>query len=183
MKPEIENAVEIANSYRNSHEGEIPVLVIAHKADGEQNIYVGQFRPHKNHIGEDQIMFCSVMRSAFAINDVERYEFLVKPEFNYVEAQMTKNVLAVVAVSPEGKSVEWFEIEDEELVPYFSEMPVEGLFSRLLPTASQRQKEFSTKEIEGIRNYLSYCTFVPPVVSEQVETEDAFSSLIEAFSA
>ena len=181
MKAEIENAVAIAESYRNSHDGEIPVLVIAHGANGEQNVYVGNFRPHKNHIGQDQVMFCSVMRSAFAINGVERYEFLVKPEFNYIQAQMTKNVLAVVAVSKDGKSVEWFEIEDEALVPYFSEMPVEGLFSRLLPTDAERAKEFTGKEIDGIRSYLKYCTFVPPTTSNESNAEDAFASLLEAF--
>jgi hypothetical protein len=115
MRQEISNAVEIADSYRNTHEGELPVLVIAHTSEGVEKVYTGIFRTHKSHIVDDQKMFCSVMRMAFAIHNVHSYEFLVKPEFNYVAAQMTKNVLAVVAVNDTARTVEWFEIEDEGL--------------------------------------------------------------------
>lgn len=184
MRQEISNAVEIANSYRNSREGEIPVLVVAHTADGVQKVYTGIFRTHKNHIVDDQKMFCSVMRMAFAIHNVFSYEFLVKPEFNYEAAQMTKNVLAVVAVNDSGKTVEWFEIEDDGLTPYFSEMPVEGMFTQLLPTAAEREYPYNAKTINGINSYLDACTFeIPePVVVDDAIEQNAFADMIAAFS-
>ena len=170
MRSEIKNAITIADAYRNSHEGEIPVLVVAHSEDpqrGElQHVYVGIFRNHKNHIHEDQKMFCSIMRMAFAMHNVTSYEVLVKPEFRYAMQGMTLNALAVVAVNETEQVVQWFEIEDEALTPHFSDepMPVEGLFTQMLPAPAEREYEYNAKTVSGINAYLDNCTFVVPEI-------------------
>jgi hypothetical protein len=191
MREEIKNAVDVANAYRNDHEGEIPVLVIAHTEGGMQDVYVGVFRNHKNHIAEDQKMFCSVMRLAFAMNKVYRYEVIVKPEFNYSVENMTLNALAVMAISETDKAVQWFEITDDDLEPHFSDdpMPVEGLFTQLLPTPVERDYEYNAKMRGGVQAYLDACTYTVPVKiqalaeGEEVSEQDAaLAEMMAAFS-
>jgi hypothetical protein len=194
MRNEIQNAIEIADAYRNQHEGEIPVLVIAHGKnelnDEVQNVYVGVFRDHKNHTHEDQKMFCSVMRMGFAMNNVDRYEILVKPQFNYAQDNMTLNALAVVAVNETEKVVQWFEIEDDGLTPHFSDepMPVEGMFTQLLPTQAEREYEYNDKTVKGIDTYLQACSYEVPkevvetFTAEEEVVDDALEAMVKAFS-
>lgn len=185
MRPEIQNAVNIADAYRNDHEGEIPVLIVAHTESGEQNVYVGVFRDHKNHTHEDQKMFCSVMRMAFAINNINSYEVLVKPQFNYAQDNMTLNALAVMAVNDTEKIVQWFEIEDDGLIPTFSDdpMPVEGMFTQLLPTQAERDYDYGVKTVSGIQSYLNACTYNVPEVKTVTETKEVVESGLDAMLA
>jgi hypothetical protein len=179
----IENAVAIADAYRNSNDGEIPILVIAH-ALGVQTVFVGTFRKHKNHVHEDQKMFCSVMRMAFATQNITEYEIVVKPEFNYSMQNMTLNILGVMAVNGEEKTIRWFEIEDDRITPHFTDepMPVEGLFTQLLPTQAERDYEYSPKTMAGINAYLNDCLYIVPEKNVPTEAVSATDAMIAAFS-
>ncbi len=183
MKSEIKRGVEIAESYRNNHDGEIPVLVVADLPDGKEQIIVGTFR--KKHEVQDQKMFCSVLRMMFALHGVKSYQLLVKPVFNYTAAQMTKNVLAIVSIGNSDSDIaEFFEIADEELISYKEEMPVEGMFTLLLPSEVERENiiSVSAKTKKSINDYIAACTYTLPVESSYVAGQTGLEALLQSMS-
>ena len=179
MNQRIQDAVRIANQYRAEHDGEIPSLVIAHGKD-ETFTIVGKFRPDERGGGaltrEDQKQFVGVMRIVFEMHGVTSYEVVTKPEVNNQALGLTQNLLSVFTVDAKGSYGEFFEIEDEELIPCYSNMEITSWFSQMLPTGFNVEIDAKTKK--NINKYMEACRYVPapePVYLD--EDFDAFEML------
>jgi hypothetical protein len=176
--------IDIANTYMAEHDGELPLLVVAHKEGGESRIMRCHLR--EKHAQVDQQTFISVMRLAMIVYGYDSYEFVVKPEFNYQALQMTKNVWAVGQVGSNESQTkprcEFYVIEDEKLVPYFEEMPIGGNIAQLLPSGYERQKELPQKVTKQIKLYVENCTYNLPVKEDAVATSnDGFDALFAQY--
>lgn len=151
--------VDIANTYMSEHEGELPLLIVA-RNENETRIIRGVFR--EKHAQADQQTFVNVMRLAMIIFGYTEYDFVVKPEFNYTALQMTKNVFAVGRVTKNEQTSKFFELDNEQLVPYFEEMPIGGFIAQLLPSEVERQTEFKPAVLKQIKTYIENSTYNLP---------------------
>lgn len=181
MSDKIKRAVQIADSYRNTHDGEIPLLVVCNSGELRERVIVGSFRKGKEN--QDQKMLCSVLRTYFALNDIQSYEVLIKPAFKYTPTGLTKNILAVVSINRINAFAEFFEIEDEELIPYMGTMPVDGIFTEILPSVEEREycKALDVRVKEGVTQFIENCT-VKVEVLEEKEPQTADDMILSIFS-
>lgn len=161
-----ESIIEIANTYLTEHDGELPLLIVASN-ETETRIIRGVFR--EKHSQADQQTFVNVMRLAMIVYGYTEYEFVVKPEFNYQQLQMTMNVWAIGKVTKDSQSSEFLTMEDDVLVPYFEEMPIGGFIAQLLPSESERQTELKPEVIKQIRMYVENSTYSLPIKADSVD--------------
>ena len=149
------------------HEGELPLLIVA-RNENETRIIRGVFR--EKHAQADQSTFVNVMRLAMIVYGYTEYDFVVKPVFNYTALQMTKNVFAVGRVNDKVQTSEFFEIENDKLVPYFDEMPIGGYIAQLLPSEGERATEFKPAVLKQVKMYVENSTYNLPV-KQAIATE------------
>lgn len=178
MNENIKKVVEIANTYMEEHDGELPILIVAHNQN-ETRIIQGRFR--KQHEQADQSMFTKVMRLAMILYNFTHYEFVMKPVFKYESLQMSQNVFVIGSVSGQEKYSEFFEADDNKLIPYFEKMPIAGFISQLLPTEGERQLEFKPKAEKQIRLYVENSTYNMPV--KETKVASAVASGLDALLA
>ena len=172
---------EIADIYMAEHEGELPILIYAHNdSTQESRIIRGQFRDKR--VKADQATFVNVMRLAMILYGFNRYEFIMKPTFNYRELQMTKDVFAVGEITLTSQRTELFEIDKGKLVPYYESMPISGFISQLLPTKAERGLEFTPKVEKQIRLYVENSTYSLPQKVEKSESESGMDALFAAYA-
>lgn len=158
--------IDIANAYLSENEGELPLLIVA-RNETETRIIRGVFR--EKHSQADQNTFVNVMRLAMIVYGYTEYDFVVKPEFNYTALQMTKDVFAVGHVTTKEQTSEFFEVENERLVPYFEEMPIGGFIAQLLPSEAERCIELKPKVLKQVKLYVENSTYNLPI-KQEVET-------------
>lgn len=186
MNKRIKEAVEIANAYRREHNGELPVLVVAHGREAEPEVFIGKFRKDERGKGaktrSDQQIFVSVMRFIFAQRGVTSYEVIAKPEIKNAELQLTQNILSIFTVDEVGSECEFFEIEDDELIPCYTDMSVGSWFSQLLPTSFSIELDYKTAG--RMERYAEACRYYPPVVevSEAVAFEDTLEAHLDSLA-
>lgn len=170
--------VEIANTYMGEHDGELPLLIVA-RNETETRIIRCHLR--EKHAQTDQQTFMNVMRLAMIVYGYTSYEFVVKPEFNTAELQMTQHVWAVGNVTPESKRSKFFVIEDEKLVPYFGEMPIGGYVANILPSEFERQKELNPKVLKQIKLYIENSTYHLPIKQDVGQAQDGLDALFATY--
>lgn len=171
---------EIADAYMAEHDGELPILILAHTDNPEESrIIQGKFRD--KHVSNDQATFVNVMRLAMILYGFTHYEFVMKPTFNYTELQMTKDVFAVGVVNESEQTTSFFEVENDKLVPYYDTMPIGGFISQLLPSKSERQLSFEPKVEKQIRLYVENSTYNLPQKVEKEESVSGLDALLELY--
>jgi hypothetical protein len=177
----MDNIIDIANTYMAEHNGELPLLVVAH-SDKESRIILCKLR--EKHALADQNQFIKIVRLASLIYGYNRIEFVLKPEFNYTELNMTKNTWAVGEISADIQRAEFFELEDEKLVPYFEEMPIGGQIVGILPHENERGREFKPEVVKQIKLYIENSTYNLPVKQQDVvEALDGLDALFAHYEA
>jgi hypothetical protein len=182
MNERIQQAIEIAKAYRFENKGEIPVLVVAHGAT-EDFTLIGKFREDKRGNGkktrDDQETFIACLRLAFAKHGVTSYEVITKPTLDNSALQITKNILAVFTVDTFGSVGEFFEIDEDDLIPCYSNIEITGWFSQLLPTSFK--VDMPPKVESMVDKYIKSCTFTPMVESDEViEMESVFDLVMNS---
>ena len=165
---------DIAEQYKRQHES-LPLIVILHKQNGDSQIVVGKFRD--KFAEADQETFLSVLRLAMIVTDVTHYDFVMKPDFNHEQLQMTKNVYAIGNVSPEAHESAFFELDEDVLIPYYEKMQIGGMMGNLLPSESDRAIAISDKAKKQLLTYIKNATYTMPVAQEQPE-ESGMDALI-----
>ena len=170
---------DIANTYMEEHNGELPILIVAYKGQ-DSRIIRGVFR--EKHIQNDQATFVQVMRLAMILYGFTHYDFIMKPTLNYSELQMTKNVFAVGKVTENEQTTEFYELDNDKLVPYYDTMPISGFISQLLPSEAERTLVFDPKVEKQIRFYVDNSTYrLPQVVKTSEEVEKGLEALFKSY--
>lgn len=173
----MKDIITIANTYMQDNDGELPLLILAEN-ENEQRVMRCHLRAKREQA--DQNTFMRVMRLVMIAYGYTSYQFVVKPEFDTETLQMTKNVWAVGRVTKESQRSAFYEVDGEQLVPYFKEMPIGGCVAKLLPSDEERQIELSAKVRKQIGTYVENCTYHPPIkveVKSKEGEEDVFDAL------
>lgn len=186
MNEQIQKAVDIATAYRNEHNGEIPVLVVAH-GSVEDFTLVGKFRKDERGKGAktraDQKSLVYALRIIFAMKGVTSYEVVTKPDMenkDKEELQLTQNILSIFTVNKDGNSGEFFEIEDEGLVPCDLKLGIGLWYSQLLPTSFGVKIDAKTER--QFEKYFDACRYTPPVPKIKVKALSGIEAMAAAFA-
>lgn len=190
-------ALQIARTYRDSHSGKLPVLVVTDALIKSEQVVVGKFR--KKFEYEDQRDFCAMLRMDFARRGIDSYMLVTKPESGIPVAE-SEDALAVLYVSGWERRAEFYSVPkagsaNSEAVRLMGANNVRGLFSQLLPTASDKEwiQKLSPKGLATMDRSLNACIFsmpetVAPIEFGKVTTiedgmkEDMFDVLVKAFA-